>query len=151
MGWSNISDGRFKRNVQQNVRGLDFIMKLQPVTYQLDVQSISNYLNEGRGKNVNDAMKQGMSVKEKMIFSGFIAQDVEAVAKQLGFDFSGVDAPKSSSDLYSLRYADFVVPIIKAMQEQQQIIVEQKQLVNDQKQMILELQKRLEVLESKVK
>src|SRR6185295_16580092 len=34
-GWSNISDGRFKKNVQQNVPGLDFILQLRPVTYNL--------------------------------------------------------------------------------------------------------------------
>ena len=31
----------------------------------------------------------------KIIYNGFIAQDVEAAAKKLNYDFSGVDKPKS--------------------------------------------------------
>jgi hypothetical protein len=57
-----------------------------------------------------------------MIRSGFLAQDVEAAAQQVGFDFSGVDAPKNEKDMYGLRYAEFVVPLVKAIQEQQEEI-----------------------------
>jgi len=35
----------------------------------------------------------------------------------LNYDFSGVDAAKNDKDLYGLRYADFVVPLAKAVQE----------------------------------
>ena len=42
---------------------------------------------------------------------------VEKVAKDLNFDFSGVDAAKSENDLYGLRYSEFVVPLVKAVQE----------------------------------
>jgi hypothetical protein len=62
-------------------------------------------------------VKQRLQEKEKTTFSGFVAQDVERIAKQMGYDFSGVDAPKNDKDLYSLRYADFVVPLVKAVQE----------------------------------
>jgi hypothetical protein len=130
--------------VQDNVKGIDFIMKLRPVTYQLDVQGISNKLNESRGMEVNTAMKQAITDKEKMIFSGFIAQDVESTAKEMGYDFSGVDAPKNSNDLYSLRYGDFVVPLTKAVQEQQQIIIKQEQRITD-------LEKQLQILQQQMK
>ena len=49
--------------------------------------------------------------------SGFIAQDVEQAANAIGYDFSGVDAPKNENDFYGLRYAEFVVPLVKAVQE----------------------------------
>ncbi len=40
--WTNISDGRYKKNVDEDgVVGLDFILKLRPVTYNLDVTGIS--------------------------------------------------------------------------------------------------------------
>jgi trimeric autotransporter adhesin len=42
---------------------------------------------------------------------------VEAVAKKINFKFSGVDAPKNKNDYYGLRYAEFVVPLVKAVQE----------------------------------
>ncbi len=35
----------------------------------------------------------------------------------LGFDFSGVDAPTDAHGTYGLRYAEFVVPLVKAVQE----------------------------------
>ena len=57
---------------------------------------------------------------------GFIAQEVEAAAKALGYKFSGVDAPKNDESHYGLRYAEFVVPLVKAMQEQQTIIDQQQ-------------------------
>ena len=55
--------------------------------------------------------------KEQIIYTGFIAQDVEKAAKKLSYDFSGVDAAKNDKDLYGLRYSDFVVPLVKAVQE----------------------------------
>ena len=58
--------------------------------------------------------------------TGFIAQEVEKAANELGYDFSGVDKPKNKNDYYGLRYAEFVVPLVKAMQEQQNMIEEMK-------------------------
>jgi len=46
-----------------------------------------------------------------------VAQEVEEVAKKINYDFSGVDAPESENGFYSLRYGDFVVPLVKAVQE----------------------------------
>lgn len=54
---------------------------------------------------------------------------MEKSANEIGYDFSGVDAPENSKDLYSLRYGTFVVPIIKAVQEQQKLIDEQQQSI----------------------
>jgi trimeric autotransporter adhesin len=69
----------------------------------------------------NDA-EQSSSDQEAIRYTGFIAQEVEKVANETGFDFSGVDEPKNDQDLYGLRYAEFVVPLVKAVQEQQAII-----------------------------
>jgi trimeric autotransporter adhesin len=65
-----------------------------------------------------------MADKEKILLTGFVAQEVEQAAAATGFDFSGVDKPKNDSGLYALRYAEFVVPLVKAMQEQQQLITD---------------------------
>lgn len=40
--WSNISDGRVKKNIKQNVPGLTFINKLTPVTYNLNLDEAEN-------------------------------------------------------------------------------------------------------------
>lgn len=41
--------------------------------------------------------------------------------------------PKNSSDYYGLRYAEFVVPLVKGMQEQQKMIEELKKEIEDLK------------------
>ena len=142
VGWSNISDGRYKKNISENVPGLLFISKLKPVTYTLDVDAIDAVLNPPHqpheGQSQEDLMPSAIELASKhaqsqIVYTGFIAQEVEKVAKELGYDFSGVDAPKNDKDMYGLRYAEFVVPLVKAVQEQQQLIQE--------------LQKRIEKLE----
>jgi hypothetical protein len=110
--WSKISDGRYKKNIKEDVKGIDFIRLLKPVTYNLDVSGLNNFLG-----NKDSANSTRRIAAEKEIESGFIAQDVEAAAKKIGYNFSGVDKPKNEHDLYSLRYAEFVVPLVKAVQE----------------------------------
>jgi hypothetical protein len=130
VNWSNLSDGRYKQNIKQNVPGLAFINKLNPVTYTLNINAIESKLHEGKkemktpdGKTLpnpkdDPIMKQAMSEKSKIIYTGFVAQDVEKAAKELNYDFSGVDKPQDvNQSFYGLRYADFVVPLVKAVQE----------------------------------
>jgi trimeric autotransporter adhesin len=38
VAFSFPSDGRFKFNIREDVSGLDFIIKLRPITYQFDVK-----------------------------------------------------------------------------------------------------------------
>ena len=156
--WTTFSDGHYKKNIQENVKGIDFIMKLRPVTYQLDAQGISDKLNEGRGKELNGPMKISISEKEKIIFSGFVAQEVEQAAKESGYDFSGVDTPKNENDFYGLHYGDFVVPLVKTVQEQQVIINDlQLKIQSLEKQTVIEkennyaVQQRLLLLEDQIK
>ena len=130
-GWTNISDGRFKKNIKENVRGLDFILQLRPVTYNLDIALLNNSLGVTESKLWNDDMQQAAREKEQLVQSGFIAQEVEAVAKSLGYNFSGIDRPRNEKDLYGLRYAEFVVPLVKAMQEQQALITALQKQVNE--------------------
>jgi hypothetical protein len=123
VGWTTFpSDRRFKKDINENLKCLEFIMKLRPVTYHVDVSAISKQLNEGRGHEMNESSLKAIAEKEEILYSGFVAQEVERAAKEVGYDFSGVDKPKHENDLYGIRYAEFVVPLVKAMQEQQQMI-----------------------------
>jgi len=122
VGWTNFSDGRFKKDIQENVKGLDFIMRLRPVTYHLDISRLSRQLKENGGEEWNSAMKTAIAEKEQVVFTGFVAQEVEQAAKDAHYDFSGVDKARHYNGLYGLRYAEFVVPLVKAMQEQQEMI-----------------------------
>jgi hypothetical protein len=110
-GWTTLpSDGKYKTNVREDVPGLDFILKLRPVTYNLDLHRLSLDLGEEQDGTLNPA-------KSAMVFSGFIAQEVEQAAQSVGYDFSGVDAPENSDGFFGLRYAEFVVPLVKSVQE----------------------------------
>lgn len=120
VGWSNISDGRFKKNIKENVPGLVFINQLRPITYTLDVKGLNQIASQAAlngAKTQSPEETEAIAQKEKIVYTGLVAQEVEAVAKKIGFDFSGVAAPKNEKDPYGLRYDDFVVPLVKSLQE----------------------------------
>ena len=190
VGWSVLSDGRYKRDVNEDVKGLDFIMQLRPVTYHYDFEKVrgekyaknsvafgNNNIGvqtafSGPGKfsgkrmitkslsfdRVNGSFNNNLNARtglspemakyyeevkqnDQIRYTGFIAQEVEAAANKIGFNFSGVDKPKNDKDQYALRYAEFVVPLVKAVQEQQAIINSQNKKIDD-------LLKRIETLEA---
>lgn len=93
---------------------------------------------------------KALNEKAAITYTGFVAQEVETAANKIGFNFSGLDAPCNADDVYSLRYADFVVPLVKAVQEQQAIIEKQNQKISSQQQQIDVLEKRLLLLEKAV-
>ena len=66
---------------------------------------------------------------------------MEAVAHRLGYQFNGVQPPKNEKDLYSVQYASFVVPLVKAVQEQQAMIEKQQAMINELKAKIEALEK----------
>ena len=148
VGWTTVSDGRYKENVQSNVAGLSFIMELRPVTYNLNAEALRNKLENKDSVFVLDSERESMINKFNFIQSGFVAQDVEKAAKKAGYSFSGVDAPKNDNDIYGLRYSEFVVPLVKATQEQQELINKQQKQIKNQDVLIQELMKRLKALET---
>ncbi|GAP43986.1 chaperone of endosialidase [Lentimicrobium saccharophilum] len=149
-GWTTLTtDESYQFNVRENVAGLDFILKLRPVTYQMDVEKLADFRSKRR-KNRPDSLEnekllrleaEGRQQKSMEVYSGFVAQEVEKAALETGYDFSGLDVPKSESGLYGLRYAEFVVPLVKGMQEQQAIIENQQKQID-------ELLKRIKELEA---
>jgi trimeric autotransporter adhesin len=138
-GWSNLSDIRFKKDVAPQTHGLDFIMKLQPIVYHLDVEKLNAFTYGGKSPNLiqNASYKEVSQKKESILYSGFSAQQVEEAANTVGYSFSAVHRPESEKDHYSLDYSSFVVPLVKAMQEQQQQI---EQLKKDQQNSLHEME-----------
>jgi hypothetical protein len=157
VGWTDLpSDARFKKNIKDNVPGLIFINQLQPITYTVDVPKLRKFL--GEDKNVEDGdnttafqqnnstiatIQKGIADKEMIVRTGFIAQQVEAAAKKIDYNFSGVDRPKDNTGMYGLRYAEFVVPLVKSVQELSQQN-EKLQKKND------DLQKQIDELKAMV-
>jgi hypothetical protein len=120
-----FSDKRAKKNIRPDVPGLAFINGLQPVTYNLDLDAIDGLLKidrtrrpdgeEDLSQELKDINKKAKEAKEKQTQTCFIAQDVEKTAQSIGYNFSGVDVDETG--IYGLRYAEFVVPLVKAVQE----------------------------------
>ncbi len=135
------SDGRFKNNISESdVKGLDFINRLRPVVYNFDTRKFQEFLI----KNLPEADRAvyldtdfGPSTAVRQ--SGFIAQEVELAAKEVGYDFNGVHVPVNEDDNYSVAYAEFVVPLVKAVQEQQAMIVAQQQQIDELKKLVTTL------------
>ncbi|MCB9186821.1 MAG: tail fiber domain-containing protein [Flavobacteriales bacterium] len=126
-GLWTISDGRFKFNVNENVSGLDFIERLRPVTYQMNTQALDEFVREDMPQPIDtgqgaQASQIDFGPSTAMIHAGFIAQEVEEAAIQSGFISSIVSTPTHDNSPYAVSYAQIVVPLVKAVQEQQDSI-----------------------------
>jgi hypothetical protein len=162
--WTNISDGRAKKNIRADVPGLNFINSLQPVTYNLDLDAIDELLKSddpeinrhkdslrsSRSSEEKEFEAKSREVKQKRLQTGFVAQDVEKIAKSIGYDFSGVDVDEKG--IYGLRYAEFVVPLVKAVQELSEknetkdaVIASLQEQVDEHREQIKQLVKLMEI------
>lgn len=164
VNWGTASDGRMKKAVKEDIKGLDFILQLRPVSYQVDALKLDQFLRQGMeeipaGKEDLSATEKAQTRERQQIYegylreksairyTGFIAQEVEKAMGESGFAFSGLVKPAHNKDHYSLRYAEFVVPLVKGVQEladqvggQQELIEEQEKENRKQQQKIKELQ-----------
>jgi hypothetical protein len=131
VSWSTLSDGRFKKEVKDDVSGLEFISQLHPVSYSLDVKAYNTFLGvEANDEELPEA--RNASIRQ----TGFIAQEVAEVIKKTGYVFHGVEAPQNEKDHYSIRYAEFVVPLVKAVQELNTVAKEQQKTIEEQQRKI---------------
>ena len=99
----NTSDRNEKNTITESDLGLDFICKLKPVSYKWN-------------------QKEGGGLDTKTHY-GLISQDVEEVIIETGKtldDFGAVDKP--DGDPMGLSYNEFISPLVKAIQEQQEQI-----------------------------
>jgi len=150
VGFTIYSDGRIKENIREDVVGLEFVRGLRPVTYNINLDKENQLLGI-----TDTADFEGKYDITKIRMTGFIAQEVEDVMKECNYDFSGLNKPDGANDLYGLSYSQFVVPLVKAVQqldvENQKLnmqMEEQKQLLDEQGRTIEILIKKMETLES---
>ena len=161
VNWTTFSDERGKRNINaDNVPGLDFINRLQPVTYNINLDAVdalmsidnieavetfaleqlSDCLSEKERRQIraererlhsefSEQERIAREIRQNQLQTGFLAQNVRAAAESIGFDFSGVDVDEMG--IYGLRYAEFVVPLVRAVQELSQMI-DQLQVQNEE-------------------
>jgi trimeric autotransporter adhesin len=152
VGWTTFSDGRYKKDIKENVRGLAFINSLRPLTYTINIKGLNDYYKKSATpvtdnevfnntkQAVESELQKGEDAAGKIVYNGFIAQEVEEAAKKLNYEFSGVDKPQTKDGLYGLRYENFIMPLVKAVQEL-------SKMNNDKDAKIDDLIKRIEKLE----
>jgi hypothetical protein len=99
------------------VEGIDSKLKAPAGAALKTAGSESDASKSGLSQEVSQEELKAKANKARIKYTGFVAQEVEKAAKKLNYDFSGVDAPKNSEDFYGLRYAEFVVPLVKSVQE----------------------------------
>ena len=79
---------------------------------------------------------------------GLIAQEVDKLIKSKGYQINIVHTPSNPTDNYSIAYGELVMPLVKAVQEQQQQIEELKKKNDAQQNLNNELLERIIKLES---
>ena len=153
VNFTAFSDSRYKKNIRENVPGLAFITKLRPITYSVNVDGLDKKLSSMRPqKHVDPSIalpphkrstqeSKAREEKARIVYTGFAAEEVEKAAKELGYQFSGVDAPKNKEDFYGLRYAEFVVPLVKSVQELNAENQELKKELTELRDMVTKLRK----------
>lgn len=145
---TTYSDARIKDNITADVPGLTFIAKLRPVTYNLNIHRQNDMMY---GKLKPDTLDwEGKYDIEKIKMTGFIAQEVAQAAQEVNYNFSGIYQPKSDNDLYGLSYSAFVVPLVKAVQEQQSMIDQQNAANEKLQQEIQQLKSNAAKLEAEL-
>jgi len=92
VAWTIASDRRWKSNIAQSGLGLNFVSRLNPVSYT----------------RKND--------RKQRTEYGFIAQEIEVVLKEEGVKNAGM-LTIDDQGRYELRYNDLLAPMVKAIQE----------------------------------
>ena len=119
----NTSDRRDKADITNFTAGLDFIKKMQPVTYKWDRRSW--YLPRDVDGNITDdditKVTRDGSKKENITHVGFIAQDVETLEKEIGFASDNTN--RLLTDLtgdgnrYGMKYERLVTVLVNAVKD----------------------------------
>jgi len=130
----DVSDGRFKRNVEKvdSSEALEKILQLDGVSYELDFSNMQAHHRLGRGSS-NSKKTQGRQF-------GFIAQDVEKLFPEIvssdEHDFKGLQ--------YS-RFAPIFVEGLKQLTKEVRELAEEVRVLQDEKN---SLEQRLKSLEN---
>ena len=110
VGWTAASDLRIKKNITNTNYGLNTVMQLRPVEYNL----ISNDLKQ----------------------VGFIAQEVKKLVPEV---VTGKEGDLKKGEILGITYANLVPVLTKAIQEQQAIIDNQNKRLSELESLVKKL------------
>jgi hypothetical protein len=117
----NTSDERLKKDISTTTLGLNFINKLNPVSYRMiegKTNPIYNLRPDGQKEMIDVE-----SIPGSRLHHGFIAQEVKSVLDKMSSQpdkiFAGwaIGDVKDSKSIQMLNYAEFIAPLTKAVQE----------------------------------
>lgn len=129
--WVTYSDSRVKSNQEPLTYGLDEIMMLKPKRYYHHSSTFdSGKLNLGDGS----------------LTLGLIAQEVYPVIPEIVYKPND-----ESKDLWSLDYTKLVPVLIKAIQEQQELIKAQTEILNSMRSELEEIRRATNIPEQSIK
>jgi trimeric autotransporter adhesin len=118
---------------------------LQPVTYNFDTKKYQNHIMKNLPDSIKSKMLEGKNISNtNVVQTGFLAQDIEKVCKDLKYDFDGLHIPENESDNYSVAYSQFVTPLVKGMQEQQHTISSLKNQNDNLEKRLLAIKEKLD-------
>ena len=110
--WTIASDKRDKTDVEDLSIGLDFVKQLKPKTYRWDKRSLYSK---------DQSIDPDGSYKADQLDVGFLAQDVDALEKSLGFNDTDkknlISSVSEDGQMYGLKYSKFVPMLVNAVQE----------------------------------
>jgi len=136
----NRSDARDKADIRNTKLGLDFILSLRPVDYKYNYRDSYRVVNPDGSESylLNDGSKT-----HKEYNHGFIAQEVKKIMEEKSLEFGGLnDLNKiGGKDMLYIGYTEFIAPIVKAIQEQNNIIEAQKLRIETLEKQIIEILK----------
>ena len=126
----NTSDRRKKKDIQpldENAR--IFVMKLNPVSYKMKDGETGRTHYGMIAQDIEDELTElGMTA---MDFAGFCKDEVYENVKTTKEGFTEVKTIKKPGEyIYGLRYEEFIAPLIKTVQLQQQEIEELKHRID---------------------
>lgn len=107
--WTQSSDARLKRNVQDSNLGLSFITKLRPVTFQWVPST------EVPEKLTNHHFKENKKDLEATM-NGFIAQEVKQALDEVGAVTHGIWSEQEDGT-QALSREMFIMPLVNAVKE----------------------------------
>ncbi len=129
--WATYSDSRIKSDVKTLSYGLKEILQLKPVSY-------FHHQSENDGNKL-------IVLKEGAQDIGLIAQEVYQVIPE------AVNQPENeNTDLWTMSYEKLIPALIKAIQEQQEIIKKQEELIQKHEEILKSMQMpRIEINKTK--